>query len=94
MGYIVSQYNKSELDNDFFMTPLENGIPVRIKEKVDMGAIGSQSINPFENEGIYMENKLETSKNYYFHGKIKQKTDVQVFYVYLGILCFSGNNAC
>lgn len=83
MGYIVSQYNKGDADNDFFMSPLKNGVPVRVKEKVDISAIGAQSINPFENEGIYMENKLEASKNYYFHGKIKQKADVQIFYVYL-----------
>ena len=83
MGYAVNQYNKSDTDNSFFMTALENGVPVRVKEKVDISSIGAQTINPFENEGIYMENKLEASKNYYFHGKIKQKADVQIFYVYL-----------
>ncbi|MBQ8206354.1 MAG: hypothetical protein IJZ77_02735 [Bacilli bacterium] len=81
MGYIVNQYNKDE--NTEFMTALTGGTPVRVKEQADMGIMSSQSINPFVNEGVYMEESLMASSNYYFHGKIKRTSDIQIFYIYL-----------
>lgn len=84
MGYIVNQYNKGEnTDNSIFMTALAGGTPIRVKEQSDMGIMGSQSINPFVNEGVYMAQSLTASNNYYFHGKIKRTDDIQIFYIYL-----------
>ena len=84
MGFSVNQYNKDDnTDVNLFMSALTDGTPIRIKEPTDMGIMG-QSINPFENEGVYISTGLRSGNNYYFHGKVKRMlSDTQVFYVYL-----------
>ena len=85
MGYIVSQYNKSDTtDNSIFMTALGGGKAIRIKEQSDSGVMGSVYMNPFLNEAVYFpKSSLEASKYYYFHGKVKRSNEEQIFYIYL-----------
>ena len=82
MSYVLGQYNKNKnvLDDNIFMTLLTNGTPKRRPSKGDAGTGSSSSL--FSDECVQVDNLLST-KNYYFHGKIKRMTSNQVFYIKL-----------
>lgn len=85
MAYIINQYNKSDNNYDsMFMTSLSGGLPIRLRESINIDGINNQVLDSFANEGVFlMNNILEVSKNYYFHGKIKKLVEPQTFYIYL-----------
>lgn len=85
MGYILGQYNKvaGGGDDNIFMTLLTEGTPKRKEGNLDNGVTGDSSFDPFQNECISINGGLSTSKNYYFHGKIKRLSSEQMFYIKL-----------
>ena len=84
MGYILGQYNKAmNADDGIFMTQITtNCEPKRKVISTDIGVTG-ESLNPFQNECIYISEGLQNSKSYYFHGRIKRLVSNQIFYIKL-----------
>lgn len=82
MAYVLGQYNKNKNvhDDDIFMTLLTSGTPRRRASGGDSGVDGVSNI--FTDECIQVDT-LNTTKNYYFHGKIKRMTSNQTFYIKL-----------
>lgn len=90
MGYILNQYNKpksagtstQDAENLVFMTPILEAEAKRKKNAPDIGVSGD-SLDPFSDECVQMQEALTAGRNYYFHGKIKRLNSLQKFYIKL-----------
>ena len=84
MPYVLGQYNKNKnvADDNIFMTLITDG---EAKRRVNQGDSGVEGLtNIFSDECVQITNGLDSTKNYYFHGKIKRMdSSDQTFYIKL-----------
>lgn len=91
LGYVIGQYNKNILnDNNDFITPI-TGATAERKENTGDSELGGGGLN-FYDECLKFESPLSSSRNYYFHGKIKRMTSLQTFYIKLVYFSPSGED--
>lgn len=83
MSYVLGQYNKNKdvQDDNLFMTLITDGEAKRRENSGDSELEGGSLT--FYDECLKFSSNLDSSSNYYFHGKIKRMTSNQIFYIKL-----------
>ena len=80
MSYVLNQYNhlREEDNKNIFLTLVTSGEAKRKKAKSDSETIGAGGV-AFQDECVQIPGGLLKDTIYYFHGRIKRMSSVQIF---------------